>query len=115
MMARLSESQISTYVVVPALPRAALVEWQTWGCVENDKFECKHSQGNILLQKFFSIYSYCVACRNVLNCVACSRTNDDLVGIYENVYVNFFIFVSYSIMYKLTSYFLQRIYVFYER
>ncbi|KAK7075911.1 hypothetical protein SK128_024207, partial [Halocaridina rubra] len=39
MMARMSESQITTYIVVPALPRAALVEWQTWSCIENDKFE----------------------------------------------------------------------------
>ncbi|XP_071549969.1 uncharacterized protein [Panulirus ornatus] len=50
MMARLSESQISTYVVVPALPRAALVEWQTWSCVENDKFEYEekgYTRGNV--------------------------------------------------------------------
>ncbi|KAG0712640.1 Diphthine--ammonia ligase [Chionoecetes opilio] len=50
MMARLSESQISTYVVVPALPRGALVEWQTWACVENNKFEYEekgYTRGNV--------------------------------------------------------------------
>ncbi|CAL4075709.1 unnamed protein product, partial [Meganyctiphanes norvegica] len=38
-MARHSESQMSTYVVVPALPRGAMIEWQTWACIENERFE----------------------------------------------------------------------------
>lgn len=29
------------YIVVPALPRKALVEWQVWIHTHNNKFECK--------------------------------------------------------------------------
>ncbi|XP_037785485.1 diphthine--ammonia ligase-like [Penaeus monodon] len=70
MMARLSESQISTYVVVPALPRAALVEWQTWGCVENDKFEYEekgYTRGNVsvrLRRRWYHDNSMCAVNTN---------------------------------------------------
>lgn len=36
---------IVNYVVVPALPRQALVEWQVWMHAHNDKFDCKFSSG----------------------------------------------------------------------
>lgn len=29
------------YIVVPTLPRKALVEWQVWIHTHNNKFECK--------------------------------------------------------------------------
>lgn len=29
------------YIVVPALPRKASVEWQVWIHTHNNKFECK--------------------------------------------------------------------------
>lgn len=29
------------YIVVPALPRKALVEWQVWIHTHNNKFECE--------------------------------------------------------------------------
>lgn len=32
---------IVNYVVVPALPRQAMVEWQVWMHAHNDKFDCK--------------------------------------------------------------------------
>lgn len=32
---------IVNYVVVPALPRQAIVEWQVWMHAHNDKFDCK--------------------------------------------------------------------------
>ncbi|KAK3883105.1 hypothetical protein Pcinc_012559 [Petrolisthes cinctipes] len=79
MMARLSESQISTYVVVPALPRAALVEWQTWGCVENSKFEYEekgYTRGNVsvrLRRRWYHDNSICA-----VNTTASSLSPDDL-------------------------------------
>lgn len=30
------------YIVVPALPRKALVEWQVWIHTHNNKFECEY-------------------------------------------------------------------------
>ncbi|XP_045107874.1 diphthine--ammonia ligase-like [Portunus trituberculatus] len=73
MMARLSESQISTYVVVPALPRGALVEWQTWACVENNKFEYEekgYTRGNVnvrLRRRWYHDNSVC-AVNTVASC-----------------------------------------------
>lgn len=32
------------YIVVPKLPRNALVEWQVWIHTHNNKFECKSQQ-----------------------------------------------------------------------
>ncbi|XP_069165246.1 uncharacterized protein [Procambarus clarkii] len=79
MMARLSESQISTYVVVPGLPRAALVEWQTWACVENDKFEYEekgYTRGNVsvrLRRRWYHDNSVCA-----VNTTASCFSPDDL-------------------------------------
>lgn len=38
---RRTTNAIMDYVVVPALPRKALVEWQVWIHSHNDKFDCK--------------------------------------------------------------------------
>ena len=38
MMARVSESQISIYVVVPCLPKGVPVEWHVWGHRDNQSF-----------------------------------------------------------------------------
>lgn len=38
---RMTTNAIMDYIVVPALPRAALVEWQVWAHTHNDKFDCK--------------------------------------------------------------------------
>lgn len=40
---RRSANAIMDYIVVPALPRKALVEWQVWIHNHNNKFECKHT------------------------------------------------------------------------
>lgn len=87
MMARLSESQISTYVVVPALPRAALLEWQTWGCVENDKFEYEekgYSRGNVnvrLRRRWYHDNSVCA----VNTTASCFSSEDLTCEILEEV------------------------------
>lgn len=39
---RRTANAIMDYIVVPALPRKALVEWQVWIHTHNNKFECKH-------------------------------------------------------------------------
>lgn len=38
---RRTANAIIDYIVVPALPRGALVEWQVWAHSHNDKFDCK--------------------------------------------------------------------------
>lgn len=38
---RRTTNAIMDYIVVPALPRKALVEWQVWLHSHNDKFDCK--------------------------------------------------------------------------
>lgn len=38
---RRTTNAIMDYIVVPALPRKALVEWQVWAHSHNDKFDCK--------------------------------------------------------------------------
>lgn len=38
---RRTTNAIMDYIVVPALPRKALVEWQVWVHSYNDKFDCK--------------------------------------------------------------------------
>lgn len=38
---RRSTNAIMDYIVVPALPRGAQVEWQVWAHSHNDKFDCK--------------------------------------------------------------------------
>lgn len=38
---RRTTNAIMDYIVVPALPRQALVEWQVWLHKYNDKFDCK--------------------------------------------------------------------------
>lgn len=38
---RRTTNAIMDYIVVPALPRGALVEWQVWAHSHNDKFDCK--------------------------------------------------------------------------
>lgn len=38
---RRTANAIMDYIVVPALPRKALVEWQVWAHSHNDKFDCK--------------------------------------------------------------------------
>lgn len=40
---RRTANAIMDYIVVPALPRKALVEWQVWIHTHNNKFECKRS------------------------------------------------------------------------
>lgn len=39
---RRTTNAIMDYIVVPALPRKALVEWQVWAHSHNDKFDCKY-------------------------------------------------------------------------
>lgn len=39
---RRTTNAIMDYIVVPALPREALVEWQVWAHTHNDRFECKY-------------------------------------------------------------------------
>lgn len=39
---RRTTNAIMDYIVVPALPRKALVEWQVWVHSHNDKFDCKY-------------------------------------------------------------------------
>lgn len=38
---RRTTNAIMDFIVVPALPRQALVEWQVWTHAHNDKFDCK--------------------------------------------------------------------------
>lgn len=38
---RRTANAIVDYIVLPALPRQALVEWQVWAHAHNDKFDCK--------------------------------------------------------------------------
>lgn len=38
---RRTENAIMDYILVPALPRKALVEWQVWMHSHNDKFDCE--------------------------------------------------------------------------
>lgn len=38
---RRTTNAIMDYIVVPTLPRDALVEWQVWAHTHNDRFECK--------------------------------------------------------------------------
>lgn len=40
---RRTTNAIMDYIVVPALPRKAQVEWQVWAHSHNDKFDCKFS------------------------------------------------------------------------
>lgn len=40
---RRTTNAIMDYIVVPALPRKALVEWQVWAHTHNDRFDCKYS------------------------------------------------------------------------
>lgn len=87
MMARLSESQITTYVVVPALPRATLVEWHTWGCTENNKFEYEekgYTRGSVSVRvrrRWYHDNSMCA-----VNAVASSISSEDLtLNIIEEV------------------------------
>ena len=37
---RRTANAIMDYIVVPALPKEALVEWQVWAHSHNDRFEC---------------------------------------------------------------------------
>lgn len=39
---RRTTNAIMDYIVVPALPRKALVEWQVWAHTHNDKFDCEY-------------------------------------------------------------------------
>lgn len=39
---RRTTNAIMDYIVVPALPRKALVEWQVWAHSHNDKFDCEY-------------------------------------------------------------------------
>lgn len=39
---RRTTNAIMDYIVLPALPRCALVEWQVWAHSHNDKFDCKY-------------------------------------------------------------------------
>lgn len=39
---RQTANAIVDYIVLPALPRQALVEWQVWAHTHNDKFDCKY-------------------------------------------------------------------------
>lgn len=38
---RRTTNAIMDYIVLPALPREALVEWQVWAHTHNDRFDCK--------------------------------------------------------------------------
>lgn len=38
---RRTTNAIMDFIVLPALPRKALVEWQVWAHSHNDKFDCK--------------------------------------------------------------------------
>lgn len=38
---RQTTNAIIDYIVIPALPRQALVEWQVWAHTHNDRFDCK--------------------------------------------------------------------------
>lgn len=40
---RRTTNAIMDYIVVPALPRKALVEWQVWVHSHNDKFDCMYN------------------------------------------------------------------------
>lgn len=41
---RRTTNAIMDYIVLPALPRDALVEWQVWAHTHNDRFDCKPRQ-----------------------------------------------------------------------
>lgn len=43
------------YIVVPALPRKASVEWQVWIHTHNNKFECKFQEIWFWLKDLMSI------------------------------------------------------------
>lgn len=45
---RRTTNAIMDYIVLPALPRDALVEWQVWAHTHNDRFDCKTEQIFIL-------------------------------------------------------------------
>lgn len=55
---RRTANAIMDYIVVPALPRKALVEWQVWIHTHNNKFECKSSSVIIDYYKDESFF-YC--------------------------------------------------------
>ncbi|XP_068232822.1 uncharacterized protein [Palaemon carinicauda] len=84
MIARQSESQITTYVVVPALPRGALVEWQTWACTENDKFEYEekgYTTGNVsvrIRRRWYHDNSIC-AVNAVAGCISSEDLTSDII------------------------------------
>lgn len=54
---RRTANAIVDYIVLPALPRGAAVEWQVWAHTHNDKFDCKCS-----LSAIFSIFHTIIVC-----------------------------------------------------
>lgn len=52
---RRTTNAIMDYIVVPALPRKALVEWQVWVHSHNDNFDCKYLKCQINRIKFRQI------------------------------------------------------------
>lgn len=50
---RRTTNAIMDYIVVPALPRKALVEWQVWAHSHNDKFDCEYFYFYYLLYSSF--------------------------------------------------------------
>lgn len=50
---RRTTNAIMDYIVVPALPRKALVEWQVWAHSHNDKFDCEYFNFYYLLYSSF--------------------------------------------------------------
>lgn len=46
---RRTTNAIMDYIVLPALPRDALVEWQVWAHTHNDRFDCKPPQIHLYL------------------------------------------------------------------
>lgn len=44
---RRTANAIVDYIVLPALPRGAAVEWQVWAHTHNDKFDCEFRVGGI--------------------------------------------------------------------
>ena len=56
---RRTANAIVDYIVLPALPRKALVEWQVWSHTHNDKFDCKFNfimRVSIVLNKFYIFF-----------------------------------------------------------
>lgn len=56
---RRTTNAIMDYIVVPGLPKQALVEWQVWAHSDNDRFEC-NSMDIINVSRFLLIFCYCL-------------------------------------------------------